>query len=72
MPARWATAAIPAHLDAACLDLLGIDATHAARSPVEQPSNAIVHQLGAIGGSAARLVGFNPVQLRADLHREGS
>jgi hypothetical protein len=63
----------PCPIDAACLDLLGIDADtfrHIANRAIN--GQAVVDQLVVSGASVNRLVHFDPVQLNADLHRAGS
>lgn len=63
----------PCPIDAACLDLLGIDATmfrEIANEAVDD--QAVIDQLTAIGASAEHIVSFDPVQLNTDLHRHGS
>jgi hypothetical protein len=59
--------------DAACLDLLGIDANtfrEIANEAVH--GQAVIDQLAAIGASAEQIVNFDPVQLNDELHRDGS
>jgi Domain of unknown function (DUF5069) len=60
----------PCPIDAACLDLLGIDAD-AFREIASQADDdqAVVDDLARIGAHLERLASFDPVQLNADLHR---
>lgn len=63
----------PCPIDAACLDLLGIDADafrEIANGAVDD--QAVVDHLAALGARAEQIVNFDPVQLNADLHRDGS
>jgi hypothetical protein len=63
----------PCPIDAACLDLLGIDADtfrEIANEAVDD--QAVIDQLAAIGASAEKILNFDPVQLNDDLHRDGS
>ena len=63
----------PCPIDAACLDLLGIDAgtfrTIASRAIDDQ---AVIEELATIGARVDQVVDFDPVQLNAELHRDGS
>jgi hypothetical protein len=63
----------PCPIDAACLDALGVDADTfreaANRAVVDQ---AVVDELLKLGADTDRLLTFDPVQLNADLHRQGS
>jgi hypothetical protein len=63
----------PCPIDAACLELLGIDA-HTFREIANEAvdDQAVVDQFAAIGASAEQIVDFDPVQLNAELHRGGS
>jgi hypothetical protein len=63
----------PCPIDAACLNLLDIDADaflEIAHGVVDD--QAVINDLASIGARLDRLVGFDPVQLNADLHRDGS
>jgi hypothetical protein len=63
----------PCPIDAACLDLLGIEAGTFRDIANETVDNqGVVDQLAAIGASAEQIVHFDPVQLNDDLHRDGS
>lgn len=63
----------PCPIDAACLDLLGIDAdTFRDIANEAADGQAVVDQLAAIGASAEQILDFDPVQLNDDLHRDGS
>jgi hypothetical protein len=63
----------PCPIDAACLDLLGIDADTFREIAVRAvDAQVFLGQLTSIGASARRLVNFDPVRLNADLHRKGS
>ncbi|MGI9099980.1 MAG: DUF5069 domain-containing protein [Solirubrobacteraceae bacterium] len=63
----------PCPIDAACLELLGIDAatfrTIANRAVDDQ---AVIEQLATIGANVNQVVNFDPAQLNAELHRDGS
>jgi hypothetical protein len=63
----------PCPIDAACLEVLGIDA-HTFRDIVSQAANGqvVIEQLVRISTSMDRLASFDPVQLNAELHRDGS
>jgi len=63
----------PCPIDAACLDLLGIDADtfrEIANEAVD--GQAVIDQLATIGASAEQIIDFDPVQLNDELHRGGS
>jgi uncharacterized protein DUF5069 len=63
----------PCPIDAACLDLLGIDADtfrQIANQAVD--GQAVVDKLAKIGARTDRLDSFNPVELNAELHRNNS
>jgi hypothetical protein len=63
----------PCPIDAACLDLLGIDADtfrEIANDAVD--GQAVIDQLAKIGVRAKQIVNFDPVRLNAELHRDGS
>jgi hypothetical protein len=63
----------PCPIDAACLDLLDIDADtfrEIANRAVDD--QAVVRDLASIGARLDRLASFDPVQLNDDLHRDGS
>jgi hypothetical protein len=63
----------PCPIDAACLDLLGIDAESfrdIANRAVDDQS--VVDALVSIGAATDRLVSFDPLQLNDELHRDGS
>jgi hypothetical protein len=63
----------PCPIDAACLDLLGIDANtfrEIANKAVD--GQTVIDQLAAIGASIERILDFEPVQLNDELHRDGS
>jgi hypothetical protein len=63
----------PCPIDAACLDLLGIDADafrHIANRAVDD--QAVVDALAESSAHIDRLVEFDPVGLNAQLHRDGS
>jgi hypothetical protein len=63
----------PCPIDAACLDLLGIDADAFLEIATEAvDGQAVIDQLAAIGASAEQIITFDPVQLNDDLHRDGS
>jgi hypothetical protein len=63
----------PCPIDAACLDLLGIDADIFLEIANEAlDDQAVVDQLAAIGAGAEQIVDFDPAQLNAELHRDGS
>jgi hypothetical protein len=63
----------PCPIDAACLELLGIDdATFREIATRAIDDHAIVSELATVGAAMDRLVRFDPVQLNADLHRDGS
>jgi hypothetical protein len=63
----------PCPIDAACLDLLGIDEdafrTIASAAGDDQ---AVIDHLTASGANTERLLTFDPIQLNAELHRDGS
>jgi hypothetical protein len=63
----------PCPIDAACLDLLGIDSDtfrDIANEAID--GQAVIDRLAAIGANAEQIASFDPVQLNADLHRTGS
>jgi hypothetical protein len=62
----------PCPIDAACLDLLGIDAD-TFRDIANQAVNgqAVIDQLAAIDASPEQIVNFDPIQLNDELHRDG-
>jgi Domain of unknown function (DUF5069) len=63
----------PCPIDAACLDLLGIDADtfrEIANEAVD--GQAVIAQLATIGASTEQIIDFDPVQLNEELHRDGS
>ena len=63
----------PCPIDAACLDLLGIDADMFLEIANEAlDDHAVVDQLAAIDARTEQIVDFDPVQLNAELHRDGS
>jgi len=63
----------PCPIDAACLELLGIDAgTFRTIANGVVDGQAVIEQLAAIGASVDQVVNFDPVQLNAELHRDGS
>lgn len=63
----------PCPIDAACLDLLGIDAdTFREITNDALDGQAVIDQLATFGASAEQIIDFDPVQLNADLHRNGS
>jgi hypothetical protein len=63
----------PCPIDTACLDLLGIDANTFRRIAAQaHDGRAVIDELASIGASADRLLSFDPVQLNAELHRDGS
>jgi hypothetical protein len=63
----------PRPIDAACLDLLGVDADSFRKIATRaMHSHAVVAELAPIGAALDQLVRFDPVQLNADLHRDGS
>jgi hypothetical protein len=62
----------PCPIDAACLDLLGIDADTFREVATRVDGKALVDDLASLGANTQRLISFDPVQLNADLHREGS
>jgi Domain of unknown function (DUF5069) len=63
----------PCPIDAACLDLLGIDAdTFRGIANEAIDGQAVIDQLAAIGANAEQVASFDPVQLNAELHRAGS
>jgi hypothetical protein len=63
----------PCPIDAACLELLGIDADtfrDIANQAIDD--QAVIDQLAAIGANAEQVASFDPVQLNDELHRNGS
>jgi Domain of unknown function (DUF5069) len=63
----------PCPIDAACQDLLGLDAnTFREIANRARDDEEVIHLLAAIGVDAARLAQFDPVQLNADFHRSDS
>ena len=63
----------PCPIDAACLELLGIDAgTFRAIASRAVDGQAIIEQLATIGASVEQVISFDPVQLNDELHRDGS
>jgi hypothetical protein len=63
----------PCPIDAACLDLLGIDADTFRETANEAVNGqAVIDKLAMIGASAEQIIDFDPVQLNNDLHRDGS
>jgi hypothetical protein len=62
----------PCPIDAACLDLLGIDADTFREIANHADDPAVIDHLAAIGASTEQIVNFDPVQLNAELHRDGS
>jgi hypothetical protein len=62
----------PCPIDARCLDLLGITADAFRDIATRVDDQALLSELARIGASTERLVGFDPVQFNAVLHRDGS
>jgi Domain of unknown function (DUF5069) len=63
----------PCPIDAACLNLLGIDARKFSEiANLAGDNTDIVNELARIGASAERIAHFDPMQLNAELHRDGS
>jgi hypothetical protein len=63
----------PCPIDAAGLDLLDIDAdTFREITNRAVDDQAVVSDLASSGARLDRLASFDPVQLNADLHRDGS
>jgi hypothetical protein len=63
----------PCPIDAACLDLLGIDADTFRKIAAEAiDEQAVIDQLTTIGANAEQIASFDPVQLNHELHRDGS
>jgi len=63
----------PCPSDAACLDLLGIDAgAFCEIANRAHDAQTLLNELARVGARVERLVGLDPVQLNADLHRDGS
>jgi hypothetical protein len=63
----------PCPIDAVCLDLLGINAA-AFREIATRALDAqdILDHLSRLGANTQRLIRFDPVQVNAELHRDGS
>jgi hypothetical protein len=63
----------PCPIDAACLDLLGIDADRfreiAHRATDDE---TVIDDLASSGARLEQLASFDPMQLNAQLHRDGS
>lgn len=63
----------PCPIDRACLELLGIDADsfrEIANDAVD--GQGVIERLATIGADAEQIVSFDPIQLNAELHRDGS
>ena len=62
----------PCPIDAACLDLLGIDADTFRGIANHADGQAVIDQLATVGVNTQQLADFDPVQLNYELHRDGS